>query len=137
MTDALSDRSKTSLFDWMFRNRRTGRITVAQFPNVALWIYFAMAGLRRVVTNGTAPRTAIDWIAVAALAWWAVDELFRGVNPWRRLLGLGGCGLVVVTLVSLLAAASAASERPISHPASGAASAASATRNHSDTDSAS
>ena len=102
MTDALSDRSKPSLFDWMFRNRRTGRITVAQFPNAALWIYFAMAGLRRVVTNGTAPRTAIDWIAVAALAWWAVDEVFRGVNPWRRLLGLGGCGLVAVTLVALL-----------------------------------
>lgn len=102
MTDALSDRSKPSLFDWMFRNRRTGRITVAQFPNAALWIYFAMAGLRRVVTNGTAPRTVIDWIAVAALAWWAVDEVFRGVNPWRRLLGLGGCGLVAVTLVALL-----------------------------------
>jgi hypothetical protein len=22
-----------------------------------------------------------------ALGWWAVDEVLRGVNPWRRLLG--------------------------------------------------
>jgi hypothetical protein len=27
-----------SLFRWLFRNRQTGGITVAQFPNTALWI---------------------------------------------------------------------------------------------------
>jgi len=26
-------------------------------------------------------------LATAGLVWWAIDELFRGVNPWRRLLG--------------------------------------------------
>jgi len=26
-------------------------------------------------------------LAAGALIWWAVDELIRGVNPWRRLLG--------------------------------------------------
>jgi hypothetical protein len=91
-----------SVFDWLFRSRQTGRITVAQFPNLALWVFLLMVGLRRVVTNGTAPRTAIDWIAVAALAWWSLDELLRGVNPWRRFLGLCGCGLAGATLVSLL-----------------------------------
>lgn len=51
-----------SLFDWLFRNRQTGQITVAQFPNVPLWIFFVTVVLRWVVSTGTAARTAIDWI---------------------------------------------------------------------------
>ena len=98
----LPDRRIRSRFDWLFRNRRTGQITVAQFPNLPLWIFFAAVALRWVVPTGTAARTAIDWIGVAALAWWALDEVFRGVNPWRRLLGLGGSALAVAGLASLL-----------------------------------
>jgi hypothetical protein len=90
------------VFDWLFRDRRTGRVTIAQFPNIALWIFFSTVVLRRLVTDGTAPRTAVEGIGVAALGWWAVDELVRGVNPWRRLLGLGGCVLTVSGLASLL-----------------------------------
>ena len=90
------------VLDWLFRSRTTGRITIAQFPNVALWIFLAMAGLRRVVTKDTAPRAAIDWIAVLALAWWALDEVFRGVNPFRRLLGLAGCVFVITGVIALL-----------------------------------
>lgn len=88
-------------FEWMFRDRRTGRITIAQFPNAALWIFFATVVLRRVGPSHGAPRTTIGAIGVGALAWWAVDEVVRGVNPWRRLLGLGGCALAVAGLVSL------------------------------------
>src|ERR1700686_2461802 len=86
---------RRSLFDWAFRNRQTGRITVAQFPNVALWIFFVTVVVRWVVPVRGAVRTAVDAIAVAALAAWALDEVFRGVNPWRRLLGLAGCAFVV------------------------------------------
>ena len=89
-------------FDWLFRDRRTGRITIAQLPNLALWIFFATAVLRRLVSGDGGLRTAIGYVGVAALGWWAVDELVRGVNPWRRLLGLGGCVLTVGGLVSLL-----------------------------------
>jgi hypothetical protein len=82
---------KTStFFNWMFRNRATGRITVFQIPNVALSIY-----LVTVVLRWFAPACRVlDCVAVGALAWWATDELLRGVNPWRRLLGV--CGGVVV-----------------------------------------
>jgi hypothetical protein len=90
------------LYDWLLRSRQTGRITVAQFPNVALWIFLATVVARRVVSLGASGRTALDAVALAALAWWALDEVLRGVNPWRRLLGLGGCGLVVTGVVSLL-----------------------------------
>jgi hypothetical protein len=32
-------------------------------------------------------RTALDVIADVALVYWAGDELIRGVNPFRRMLG--------------------------------------------------
>jgi hypothetical protein len=85
----------------MFRNRHTGRITIAQFPNVALWIFFVTLAVRWVVAPSGDAGTTLAAVSVAALAAWAVDEVLRGVNPWRRLLGLGGCGLVVASVVSL------------------------------------
>ncbi len=91
-----------SAFDWLFRSRTSGRITIAQMPNVALWIFFATVVLRRIVATGTSPRTVVDWIGVGALGWWALDEVIRGVNPWRRLLGLGGCAFTVAGIVGLL-----------------------------------
>jgi hypothetical protein len=94
-------RSESTL-RWLFRSRQTGKITIAQFPNVALWIFFATAALRWVVPTDTVTHTVIDWIGVAALAWWSLDEVLRGVNPWRRILGLGASALVVVGAASLL-----------------------------------
>ena len=85
--------------DWLFRSRVTGRITIAQFPNAALWVYLATAVAQRVVHRGHA-RSVIDAIGLAALGWWALDEVLRGVNPWRRLLGVGGCVLVVAGTIA-------------------------------------
>jgi hypothetical protein len=96
------DRWIRSWFDWLFRNRRTGRITVAQFPNIPLWILVVTVVLRQVVPTASAARTAIDWTGLAALSWWALDEVLRGVNPWRRSLGLGGCAFAAAGLASLL-----------------------------------
>jgi hypothetical protein len=91
-----------SAFDRVFRSRVTGRVTIAQMPNLALWIFFATVVLRRIVATGSAPRTVVDWVGVAALGWWALDEVIRGVNPWRRVLGLGGCAATVAGIASLL-----------------------------------
>jgi hypothetical protein len=88
-------------FDWFLRSRQTGHVTIAQFPNVALWVFIATVVARRVVSLGASGRTALDAVALAALAWWALDEVLRGVNPWRRLLGVGGCALVVTGVVAL------------------------------------
>src|SRR5687767_12269236 len=76
-----------SLIDWLFRNRQTGRITIAQAPNLALWLFIVAAVLRSLLDPSGGVRTALDGVATVALAWWAVDEIVRGVNPWRRLLG--------------------------------------------------
>lgn len=87
------------MIDWLFRNRETGRITIAQLPNVPLGLFLAASLLRRLLDAEGGLDTALRVAAVGGLVWWAADELIRGVNPFRRLLGavvLGGqvAGLV-------------------------------------------
>ena len=87
------------LTDWLFRDRRTGRITIAQVPNPALLVFLTGA----VVARLTRPSTLADaasTVGRVALAVWAVDEIVRGVNPWRRLLGAGVLGGLVVGLLN-------------------------------------
>jgi hypothetical protein len=81
-----------AVIDWLFRDRRTGRIVVAQWPNVALWVFIVAGVVRRWV-----PATGV--VATVALLWWAVDEIVRGVNPFRR--GLGAV-VAVSTVVGLV-----------------------------------
>jgi hypothetical protein len=56
---------------WLFGNRKAGAITVAQWPNVALWV---------VIVEG-----ALRWIWRAAA--WPSPVLTGVFNPWRRCLG--------------------------------------------------
>ena len=88
--------------DWWFRDRRTGTIVVAQFPNLALWIFLASVVVRAFVADGTAADSGAAWIGTGALAWWSLDEVIRGVNPWRRVVGIAGCGFTIARLVSLV-----------------------------------
>lgn len=84
-----------ALVDWCFRDRETGRIVVAQAPNLPLWIFLATVVARWVLPALGTARTVVGWIGLAALGWWALDETLRGVNPWRRALGVAGCALVL------------------------------------------
>jgi hypothetical protein len=73
--------------DWLFRSRVTGRYTVAQRPNAPLVLFIGFRIAQAVVSpNGTA-HDVLRWLAIVALGWWGVDELLRGVNPFRRILG--------------------------------------------------
>jgi|ERR1019366_729589 hypothetical protein len=90
---------EVSLFGWLFRNRQTGKVTIAQFPNLPLWCFFAAVVLRRVVPLPET-RALLSGVELSSLAWWALGEVLRGVNPWRRLLGIGGCAFVVVGVVT-------------------------------------
>lgn len=74
---------------WLFRSRTTGRITIAQFPNAALALFLIVSVLRWLLSPAGQFATALRVIADGGLIWWAIDELIRGVNPWRRLLGGG------------------------------------------------
>jgi len=84
----------------MFRSRKTGRITLAQLPNWPLGVWL----LASVVVWLTHPqgwvRVALVILSSVALTLWAGDEVFRGVNPFRRLLGLATLAWLVVSLRS-------------------------------------
>lgn len=75
------------MLDWFFRNRHTGQITIAQFPNVPLGLFLAGTAVDRLFEPTGTVGAAVRFVGAAALIWWALDELFRGVNPWRRCLG--------------------------------------------------
>ena len=105
MTDRrvrLLQRRAGSAFEWMFRYRETGRITVVQFPNAALAIFLATVVVGRATDEDSATGLAVRWTGTVALAWWAVGEVRSGVNPWRRFLGVVGCAAVMARTVSLL-----------------------------------
>jgi hypothetical protein len=83
---------------WCFRNRETGAITVAQTPNLALTVFLvATAILWLMHPNGTLS-TVAKVVATGSLIVWALDEVVRGVNPWRRFLGVAVLIYVVSTV---------------------------------------
>ena len=81
--------------DWWFRSRATGRITVAQWPNLSFGIFLVAWALRKVLDPTGTLDTVLAVVAGAALVWWALDELIRGVNPFRRVLGGAVLGWMV------------------------------------------
>ncbi|MGZ4734941.1 MAG: hypothetical protein ACXVKA_14145 [Acidimicrobiia bacterium] len=85
--------------EWLFRNRQTGQITIGQVPNVPLVVFIVAWVLDRVFDPGGSIGTALAVLGFAALTIWAVDEIVRGVNPWRRLLGAGVLGALVAQLL--------------------------------------
>jgi hypothetical protein len=87
-----------AILNWLFRNRRTGEITVAQAPNLALGTFFVAFFANRLFNPSGTAGTVLTVIQTGALAIWALDELLRGVNPFRRMLG---GAFVVWILVSL------------------------------------
>ncbi len=77
----------SQVLNWFFRDRTTGEITIAQMPNPALWIAL-LGSLAGLVWHPRGPTgDKLDCLVKASLVVWAVDELARGVNPWRRCLG--------------------------------------------------
>ncbi|NPU68705.1 hypothetical protein HL667_27140 [Bradyrhizobium sp. 83012] len=85
--------------NWFFRNRVTGEITIAQMPNPALWVVLAAAVLSWVWHPPGRSGVNLDSLVKAGLVIWAVDEMARGVNPWRRCLGAAVLIYEVATLV--------------------------------------
>jgi hypothetical protein len=75
------------VIDWLFRNRQTGEITIVQMPNIPLGLFLVASVLRWLFDPSGGLRTAVEVLATVGLVWWAIDEVLRGVNPWRRILG--------------------------------------------------
>ena len=82
----------------MFRSRETGKVVVVQPLNIPLGVFFVAAAVRRFAGLEGPPRTAVEVVAFVSIMWWAIDEILRGVNPFRRLLG---AGVAAATLAGL------------------------------------
>ena len=80
---------------WCFEDRSTGKLVVVQWPNLPIWIFLAALAVQYVLHPAGKLGTAVTAVAALALTWWALDELIRGSNPWRRALGAGALAYLV------------------------------------------
>ena len=87
-----------STLDRFFRNPETGRIVIAQLPNLPLGIFLVATAVRLVLRPDGAAGTVTSVVGTIGLVWWAVDEVVRGDSPFRRVLG----GAVLVSVVARL-----------------------------------
>jgi hypothetical protein len=85
--------------EWFFRNRETGAITIAQWPNLVLWIVIVAGVLLWIWPAAGKSSVALTIVMKAGLIIWGADEIFRGVNPWRRCLGAAVVVYVVTTVL--------------------------------------
>ena len=84
-----------TLIDRTFRDSQ-GNIVIAQMPNLPLLVGLTATLLRFVLPIGEI-QTVSSLVAFGALFTWAWQELFEGVNYFRRALGVAG----LVSLLSL------------------------------------
>lgn len=82
-----------TLLDKIFRDRE-GEIVLAQTPNLPLIVWIVASLLKLVFTTGKIS-IGLEVIAFGSLFTWAWEELFQGVNYFRKALGL----IVLVTLI--------------------------------------
>lgn len=90
---------ENTLFDRVFRDS-DGNIVIAQPPNPPL-IVWGVASLLKLVFSSGDINTGLDVLAFGCLFTWAWQELFDGVNYFRR--GLGLIVLIGVTGSRILA----------------------------------
>jgi hypothetical protein len=98
-SDAVARSRTGSAVDWMFRSRATGRITIVQRPNLALAVALCAIVVRIVLHPAGTAGLVLTVLVAVALAVWAVLEIVRGVNPWRRLLGAVVLALAVLSWI--------------------------------------
>jgi hypothetical protein len=84
---------------WVFLSRQTGRLSIVAWPNLPLWVWIATVVARRLPSVDGWVDPALAVVGAVALVLWAVGELWQGVSPFRRLLGVAVLvGLIVTTV---------------------------------------
>ncbi|HEY4267769.1 MAG TPA: hypothetical protein VGM94_06215 [Galbitalea sp.] len=97
--------------DWMFRSRKTGKITIGRPANRSQKLFQASTVVGVLLPKQTQAREIAGEVAVLSLAWWAADELLRGVNPFRRISG----AVTLVAIAGLTVRAFRPGRNPASH----------------------
>jgi hypothetical protein len=78
------------VLDKLFKDS-SGKIVIAQMPNLPIIIWAVLSLLKIVYKTGRI-NIGLDILASVSLSVWAVQELFQGVNYFRR--GLGAIVLI-------------------------------------------
>lgn len=76
-------------------------VTVAQFPNPPLIVALVAAGVSWIADDGSLYDVARA-VFYVALTIWAWEEVTRGVNLFRKALGVAGLIYVTVDLVAIV-----------------------------------
>lgn len=76
---------ENTLFDRIFQDNE-GNILLVQIPNLLIIIGIVSSLLKMIFTTGKL-NLGLDAIAFGTLFTWAWEELFQGVNYFRRALG--------------------------------------------------
>lgn len=76
---------ENTLFDRIFRDNE-GNIVLVQIPNLLIIIGIVSSLLKMIFTTDKL-NLGLDAIAFGTLFTWAWEELFQGVNYFRRALG--------------------------------------------------
>jgi hypothetical protein len=85
---------ENTLFDRVFGDSE-GKIVIAQAPNLPLIVWIVASLLKLIITTGKI-NLGLELVAFGSLFTWAWEELFQGVNYFRRALGL----IVLVGLIT-------------------------------------
>jgi hypothetical protein len=95
-TTGQRDRSRVrEAISWFFSDPETGRVVIAQWPNLPLWAFLAATAVRLIASPSGTAGTVVTAVGSISLAVWAVLEVARGDSPFRRVLG----GVVLVAIV--------------------------------------
>jgi hypothetical protein len=97
--DTSSPSSRVLSLGWWVRDQN-GRVTLAQWPNAALAVWLVTVAVGWSGVLGAARTDTLAEVGKGALIVWALDEVVRGVAPFRRLLG---AVVLTVQLVALFA----------------------------------
>lgn len=81
-----------------FTNPETGRLVIAQRPNLPLAVFLVATAVRVLSDPEGTVGTAVSVVGTAALLTWAGLEIARGDSPFRRVLG---AVILVVTVVGI------------------------------------
>lgn len=89
--------------DWIKKvcTDKNSKPVICQTPNVPLitWIFFKLLSL---ANFGQSSKTNLGYIATGALLVWSLEELFQGLNFWRRALGFTVTAVTFLSLIKIL-----------------------------------
>lgn len=87
---------RRSLWDWFWKDHE-GRVKLWQTPNIWLIGWAVLTTISLLFTGSVA--TVFSWAGLILLAIWCLLEIFKGINGFRRLVGLLVAAFVVMSAI--------------------------------------